>query len=42
MTSRIDRAYPLAQTADAIRRLEARQVRGKLVIDLGLGKLAEK
>jgi NADPH:quinone reductase-like Zn-dependent oxidoreductase len=42
MTSRVDRAYPLAQTADAIRRLEARQVRGKLVIDLGLGKLAEK
>jgi NADPH:quinone reductase-like Zn-dependent oxidoreductase len=42
MTSRVDGVYPLAQTADAIRRLEARQVRGKLVIDLGLGKLAEK
>jgi NADPH:quinone reductase-like Zn-dependent oxidoreductase len=42
MTSRVDGVYPLAQTADAIRRLEAREVRGKLVIDLGLGKLAEK
>ncbi|MCU1415909.1 MAG: NADPH:quinone reductase and related Zn-dependent oxidoreductase [Schumannella sp.] len=42
MTSRVDGVYPLTQTADAIRRLEARHVRGKLVIDLGLGKLAEK
>jgi NADPH:quinone reductase-like Zn-dependent oxidoreductase len=29
----IDRVYPLTETATALRRLEARQVRGKLVID---------
>lgn len=29
----IDKVYPLAETATALRRLEARQVRGKLVID---------
>jgi NADPH:quinone reductase-like Zn-dependent oxidoreductase len=28
-----DRVFPLAETSDAVRRLEARQVRGKLVID---------
>jgi NADPH:quinone reductase-like Zn-dependent oxidoreductase len=29
----IDRVFPLAEAPDAVRRLEARQVRGKLVVD---------
>lgn len=33
VTAAIDRVYPLAETAEAVRRLQSRQVRGKLVID---------
>jgi NADPH:quinone reductase-like Zn-dependent oxidoreductase len=34
VTSAIDRRYPLDETPDAVRRLEARAVRGKVVIEV--------
>jgi NADPH:quinone reductase-like Zn-dependent oxidoreductase len=34
VTPAIERSYPLAETQDAMRRLEARQVRGKVVIEV--------
>lgn len=35
LTPVIDRVYPLAETAEAMRHLEAGHVRGKVVITMG-------
>jgi D-arabinose 1-dehydrogenase-like Zn-dependent alcohol dehydrogenase len=38
VTPSIDRTYPLEQTPEAMRRLERRQVRGKVAIDVLAGR----
>ena len=41
ITPRVDRTYPLDQVPDAMRRLQAGQACGKVMITIGAGDAAE-